>query len=229
MRSRARRPSPASWRAWTRQPSPPGRRWPSCRSRASTSCWSCRRNIAARAAACLAASAPSASAKPCRAFLPARARSTSPKAPARDYWRMARAMFAAGFRPGELIHNSFSYHFVPAGSMMETGAHALGCTVFPGGTGQTEQQVQAMAELQPAGYIGTPSFLQDHCREGRRNGRGPAQREQGHVRRRGLPAQPARLVRCARHRRLPVLCHRRPGPDRLRNPGARRPGAGRRA
>jgi phenylacetate-CoA ligase len=76
-----------------------------------------------------------------------------------DYWRMARAMFAAGFRPGELIHNSFSYHFTPAGSMMETGAHALGCTVFPGGTGQTEQQVGAMAELQPAGYIGTPSFL----------------------------------------------------------------------
>ena len=76
-----------------------------------------------------------------------------------DYWRMARALFAAGFRPGELIHNCFSYHFVPAGSMMETGAHALGCTVFAGGTGQTEQQVQAMAELRPVGYIGTPSFL----------------------------------------------------------------------
>jgi phenylacetate-CoA ligase len=82
-----------------------------------------------------------------------------PEGTGQDYWRMARAIFAAGFRPGELIHNSFSYHFVPAGSMMETGAHALGCTVFPGGTGQTEQQVQAMAELQPAGYIGTPSFL----------------------------------------------------------------------
>lgn len=82
-----------------------------------------------------------------------------PEGTARDYWRMARAIFAAGFRSGELIHNSFSYHFVPAGSMMETGAHALGCSVFPGGTGQTEQQVQAMAELQPAGYIGTPSFL----------------------------------------------------------------------
>jgi phenylacetate-CoA ligase len=82
-----------------------------------------------------------------------------PEGRARDYWRMARAIFAAGFRPGELIHNCFSYHFVPAGSMMETGAHALGCTVFAGGTGQTEQQVQAMAQLQPAGYIGTPSFL----------------------------------------------------------------------
>jgi phenylacetate-CoA ligase len=76
-----------------------------------------------------------------------------------DYWRMARAIAAAGFKSGELIHNCFSYHFTPAGSMMETGAHALGCTVFPGGIGQTEQQVQAMAELQPAGYIGTPSFL----------------------------------------------------------------------
>ena len=82
-----------------------------------------------------------------------------PEGTRRDYWRMARALFAAGFRPGELVHNSFSYHFVPAGSMMENGAHALGCTVFPGGTGQTEQQVQAMAELKPAGYIGTPSFL----------------------------------------------------------------------
>nr|WP_295771904.1 AMP-binding protein [Rhodoferax sp.] len=82
-----------------------------------------------------------------------------PEGTVRDYWRMARAIYAAGFRPGELIHNSFSYHFVPAGAMMETGAHALGCTVFPGGTGQTEQQVQAMRDLQPAGYIGTPSFL----------------------------------------------------------------------
>jgi len=82
-----------------------------------------------------------------------------PEGAGRDYWRMARAIFAAGFRPGELIHNCFSYHFVPAGSMMESGAHALGCTVFAGGTGQTEQQVQAMAQLHPAGYIGTPSFL----------------------------------------------------------------------
>ena len=82
-----------------------------------------------------------------------------PEGTSRDYWRMARAIYAAGFRSGELVHNCFSYHFVPAGSMMETGAQALGCSVFAGGTGQTEQQVQAIAELQPAGYIGTPSFL----------------------------------------------------------------------
>jgi len=76
-----------------------------------------------------------------------------------DYWRTARALYAAGFRGGELIHNSFSYHMTPAGSIMESGAHALGCTVFPGGTGQTEQQLEAMAELRPDGYVGTPSFL----------------------------------------------------------------------
>lgn len=82
-----------------------------------------------------------------------------PEGAGADYWRMARAIFAAGFREGELIHNCFSYHFTPAGSMMETGAHALGCTVFAGGIGQTELQVQAMAQLKPDGYIGTPSFL----------------------------------------------------------------------
>jgi len=82
-----------------------------------------------------------------------------PEGPRSDYWRMARALFAAGFRAGDLAHNSFSYHFTPAGAMMESGAFAIGCTVFPGGTGQTEQQVQAIRELRPDGYIGTPSFL----------------------------------------------------------------------
>jgi len=82
-----------------------------------------------------------------------------PEGSAPDYWRLARALHAAGFRRGDLIHNCFSYHFTPAGSMVETGAHALGCTVFPGGVGQTEQQVQAMADLKPDGYVGTPSFL----------------------------------------------------------------------
>ncbi len=76
-----------------------------------------------------------------------------------DYWRFARALYAAGFRPGDLAHNCFSYHFTPAGSMMESAAHAVGCTVFPGGVGQTEQQVQAIRDLRPAGYMGTPSFL----------------------------------------------------------------------
>jgi phenylacetate-CoA ligase len=82
-----------------------------------------------------------------------------PEGSAPDYWRMARALFAAGFRSGELVHNSFSYHFTPAAAMMESGAFALGCTVFPAGTGQTEQQIQALATLRPTGYMGTPSYL----------------------------------------------------------------------
>lgn len=76
-----------------------------------------------------------------------------------DYWRMARALFAAGFRAGQLIHNTFSYHFTPAGFMLETGARSLDCAVFPAGVGQTELQVKAMADLKPNGYVGTPSFL----------------------------------------------------------------------
>jgi phenylacetate-CoA ligase len=76
-----------------------------------------------------------------------------------DYWRFARALYAAGVRADELVYNCFSYHFTPAGSMLETAAHAIGCTVFPGGTGQTEQQVRAMQDLAPSAYTGTPSFL----------------------------------------------------------------------
>ena len=82
-----------------------------------------------------------------------------PEARRGDYWRMARALFAAGFRGGELVHNTFSYHFSPAGFMLESGAHALGCPVFPAGIGQTELQVQAISQLAPTCYVGTPSFL----------------------------------------------------------------------
>ncbi|MCF8178368.1 MAG: AMP-binding protein [Sulfuritalea sp.] len=82
-----------------------------------------------------------------------------PEGRAADYWRTARALYAAGFRPGDLVHNSFSYHMTPGGWIMEAGAQALGCTVFPAGVGQTEQQIEAMADLQPQAYAGTPSFL----------------------------------------------------------------------
>ena len=82
-----------------------------------------------------------------------------PEGTARDYWRSARAMFAAGFRAGDLVHNAFSYHMTPGAFIMESGAHAVGCTVFPAGTGQTEQQLQAIADLRPQAYLGTPSFL----------------------------------------------------------------------
>ncbi len=82
-----------------------------------------------------------------------------PEGMAGDYWRFGRALFAAGFRAGDLVHNSFSYHLTPAGSMVEEGAFAIGCTVFPGGVGNTEPQLRAMADLAPDAYAGTPSFL----------------------------------------------------------------------
>jgi phenylacetate-CoA ligase len=82
-----------------------------------------------------------------------------PEGRSADYWRTARALYAAGFRAGDLVHNSFSYHMTPGAWILEAGATALGCTVFPAGVGQTEQQVAAMADLQPNGYVGTPSFL----------------------------------------------------------------------
>jgi len=76
-----------------------------------------------------------------------------------DFWRTARALFAAGFREGDVALNCFSYHFSPAASMFETGLHHLGCAVIPAGTGQTEMQVRAIQDLRPTGYVGTPSFL----------------------------------------------------------------------
>lgn len=85
-----------------------------------------------------------------------------------DYWRFARALHAAGFRTGEIVHNCFSYHLTPAGSMIESGAHALGCAVVPGGVGQTDLQLRAIADIRPHGYGGTPSFLKillDKARE----------------------------------------------------------------
>ena len=82
-----------------------------------------------------------------------------PEGRGRDWWRTARALFAAGFRPGDLAINTFAYHFTPAGSMLESGALALGCTVVPTGTGHTEMQAATIADLRASAYIGTPSFL----------------------------------------------------------------------
>lgn len=76
-----------------------------------------------------------------------------------DPWRAARALHATGFRRGDIVHNAFAYHMTPGGFILDTGARALGCAVFPAGTGNTEMQVEAIAALRPVGYIGTPDFL----------------------------------------------------------------------
>lgn len=76
-----------------------------------------------------------------------------------DPWSSARALFAAGFRPGDIVHNSLAYHMTPGGFILDEGARALGCLVFPAGVGNTEAQVDAAARLRPTGYTGTPDYL----------------------------------------------------------------------
>ena len=82
-----------------------------------------------------------------------------PEGRGQDWWRFGRVLFSAGFVAGDLVHNTFAYHFTPAGFMLEGAARKLGCPVFPAGTGQTDMQVQAIADLKPVAYVGTPSFL----------------------------------------------------------------------
>ncbi|HVV60460.1 MAG TPA: AMP-binding protein [Pseudolabrys sp.] len=82
-----------------------------------------------------------------------------PEGHGKDFGNCARALFAAGFRPGDIVHNSFSYHLTPGAYILEEGAHALGCAVIPGGVGNTEQQLAALLHYKATGYVGTPDFL----------------------------------------------------------------------
>jgi phenylacetate-CoA ligase len=82
-----------------------------------------------------------------------------PQGAGSDHYGAARALFAAGFRAGDVVHNSFSYHLTPGALMLESGLHALDCAVIPGGVGNTEMQVDAIDQLRPVGYTGTPDFL----------------------------------------------------------------------
>jgi len=82
-----------------------------------------------------------------------------PEGRGEDFWGAVRALHAAGFRAGDVVHNSFSYHLTPGGFMLESGAIALGCAVIPAGVGNTEQQVEAITQFKPIGYVGTPDFL----------------------------------------------------------------------
>ena len=82
-----------------------------------------------------------------------------PQAEGADGYGAARACYAAGFRRDDIIHNAFAYHLTPGGFILESGCFALGCAVIPGGVGNTEQQLDAIAHYKPSGYVGTPDFL----------------------------------------------------------------------
>ncbi|HEV7599932.1 MAG TPA: AMP-binding protein [Bradyrhizobium sp.] len=82
-----------------------------------------------------------------------------PETTHRDPWRGARALFAAGFRPGDVVLNTFSYHLTPGGFIFDSSARALGCAVIPAGPGNTEQQFELIEAYRPVAYSGTPDFL----------------------------------------------------------------------
>ncbi|MBO6757946.1 MAG: AMP-binding protein [Roseibium sp.] len=94
-----------------------------------------------------------------------------PQAPGDDPWNGARALHAAGFRPGDIVVNAFSYHLTPGGFILDHGARTLGCTVFPAGVGNTDIQAEAVEVLKPSGFIGTPDYLKVLLDRGAEQGR----------------------------------------------------------
>ena len=106
------------------------------------------------------------------------ARSSSPRASARTGGASARALFAAGFRKGDIVHNTFAYHLTPGGWIIDAGARALGCTVIAAGPGNTEQQLEAIQHLKPDRLCRRAGLPEDPARQGRggRQGRRPRSR-----------------------------------------------------
>ncbi|MFY9684250.1 MAG: AMP-binding protein [Pseudolabrys sp.] len=111
-----------------------------------------------------------------------------PEGGGNDWWGAARALFAAGFRKGDIAHNSFAYHLTPGGFIMESGAHALGCAVVPGGVGNTEQQLEAIVHYRPTGYVGTPDFLKILLDTAEKSGKDASSLKRGLVSGAALPA-----------------------------------------
>jgi phenylacetate-CoA ligase len=111
-----------------------------------------------------------------------------PEGESADWWGAARAVYAAGLRPGDIVHNSFAYHLTPGGFILESGAHTLGCAVIPGGIGNTEQQLEAIAHYRPAGYFGTPDFLKILLDTAEKTGKDASSIKRGLVSGAALPA-----------------------------------------
>lgn len=91
-----------------------------------------------------------------------------PEGHGEDWWRAARALYAAGVRKGDIVHNTFAYHLTPGGWILDSGARALGCAVIAAGPGNTEQQLEVIQTLKPSVYVGVPDYLKillDKARE----------------------------------------------------------------
>ena len=126
-----------------------------------------------------------------------------------DFGGAARALFAAGFRAGDIVHNSFSYHLTPGAYILEAGALALGCAVIPGGVGNTEQQLEAIAHYKPSGYVGTPDFLKILLDTAEKTGKDASSIKRALVSGAALPASLRDELGHARRRRAAMLRHRR--------------------
>ena len=111
-----------------------------------------------------------------------------PEGEGADWWGAARALYAAGIRSGDIVHNSFAYHLTPGGFILESGARALGCAVIPGGVGNTEQQLEAIAHYKPSGYVGTPDFLKILLDTAEKSGKDATSIKRGLVSGAALPA-----------------------------------------
>ncbi|MGI8524940.1 MAG: phenylacetate--CoA ligase family protein, partial [Pseudolabrys sp.] len=111
-----------------------------------------------------------------------------PEGHAKDYGGCARALFACGFRAGDIVHNSFSYQLTPGAYIMEEGALALGCCVIPGSVGNTEQQLDAIAHYKPSGYVGTPDFIKILLDAAEKSGKDISSLKRGMVTGAALPA-----------------------------------------
>jgi len=111
-----------------------------------------------------------------------------PEGAGTDWWGAARALYAAGFRAGDIVLNTFAYHLTPGGFIMESGAHAIGCAVIPAGPGNTEQQLDAIAHLKPTCYLGTPDFLKILLDAATKTGRDVSSLKRGLVSGAALPA-----------------------------------------
>ena len=156
-----------------------------------------RSDRAAAARPRLSAVLPRSPSRRCAGCLCRPGRSTKAGRPAADFRRFAQALFAAGFRAGDLLHNTFSYHMVPAGAMVESAAEALGCPVIPAGIGQTSSSCAIIADLKPVGYVGTPSFLKILLDRGASEGIDVSLAEEGAGRGRGTAGVAASRARGA--------------------------------
>ena len=137
-----------------------------------------------------------------------------------DWWRAARALFAAGIRKGDIVHNTFAYHLTPGGWILDSGARALGCAVIAAGPGNTEQQLDAIQYLKPTAYVGVPDYLKILLDKAKEAGKDASSFKKALVGGAALFPSLRAEYKAARHRHLPDLCHRRRRHHRLREPGA---------